>query len=206
MRRSLIIVWSAIWALLPQPCHLLPGQRGGGFWKAEQIVYEVGYGSEAHIVQYNYDVFQNDKQVVRRELTHMTRNPIAEIGRDVKIIDYRQGRALAFNKGSTRAERYPVRTVGSLRALENRMILDHQTAGTETTRQDRDGTSYVSQSWVPRDSEYKEPLLKIEYSVGPGGRLGFFVLQVTTRIEKVDSLDPSLFEPPSGLQVNEIGP
>lgn len=136
----------------------------------------------------------------------MSRNPIAEVGRDVQLIDYVNGVVLAYDKHRSRALRYKLvedgipsplgeRQIGGLRSSGTRYVLDRPGQG-----------KHVAEEWVAADGDFKEPLLRIEYNLGPNNGLNTLTIKTITSLEPVDQLPEALFRPPGGLEIIEASP
>jgi hypothetical protein len=211
MMRAKLILSAALFAALvrtggvrgPQAVNLAAQLNE---WQAAMRVVEFGYGSETVQVEYDYNIYQNDQELVRKELTYMSRNPIAEVGRDIHLIDFRHGTALAFNKHADRAVRYKIEEPGARSSLGDRRILNHLCTGTRYELESSNGDIHISEQWVMADGDFREPLLRIEYNLGPKKELLTLSVAAVTQIATAGDLPAGLFAAPGGLEVMEGHP
>jgi len=178
------------------------------YWQGKLQIMEIAFpekGVEGGLTQYIYDVYQSDKAMVRRELAYMNRNPIAEVGRDVQLIDYDQGIGLAYDQGRSRAIRYHLENPGTSRPVEDRVILGYKCTGLENEWEDAQREKHTRQTWTATEG-FRAPLLKIQYGVSRDNQLQYLIVEAMTKLEPVAFLEPFLFEPPPGLNITNGEP
>jgi hypothetical protein len=178
------------------------------YWQGKLQIVEIAFGQkggEGSLTQYIYDVYQSDKAMVRRELAYMNRNPIAEVGRDVQLIDYDQGIGLAYDQGRSRAIRYHLENPGTSRPVEDRIILGYKCTGLENEWEDAQREQHTRQIWTATEG-FRAPLLKIQYGVSRDNQLQYLIVEAMTKLEPVAFLEPFLFEPPPGLNITDGEP
>ena len=157
--------------------------------------------------QFSYDIYQNNHEVVRYVLTRVSgarKSSVADFGD--KLVDYRNGSVLVF-RGQHYADRSPlVRAQATSTALESRRLLGFDCKGVDVRYVDRNGFKHVQQMWTPIGGTFRDPLLDLGYIYDPDGSLSEISMGALTLLEKVQSLDGTLFETPKELKVNNINP
>lgn len=113
-------------------------------WKAELEVLALNFDHHVSQTKLIYQVYQNPVGVIRHELIKADPplGTVVGIGRDVQIIDYRNGTLVAFDKGRPMAVRYPLKEIErdpfSARStpLGTMRILRYQCKGVENRSSD----------------------------------------------------------------------
>jgi len=156
---------------------------------------------------YTYNVYQNDKEVVRRQLLYANTGGVNEQARDAQIVNYAQGYVLGFDPGVAQALRRPLVFPNTTSTpLETRKILGFKCNGVRRTWvQQRNGFRNVSDTWTAADSDFRDPLFEVVYGYDAGGHLGFVQVSAVQSIKPSPPLEPSLFELPAGMGVLDMG-
>jgi hypothetical protein len=131
----------------------------------------------------------------------MSRNPIAESGRDLRLVDYREGYVMDIEKSAKRAVRHRMMNLGSATPIEGRRLLGYSCVGLQYQWMEENRIKHVESDWKPSGVSFQEPLLSIEYAVDASNNLLYLELRAIRRLEPSGSLDPALFEPPPGFEV-----
>jgi hypothetical protein len=181
-------------------------------WKAELRVVTTLPNSTTPITLV-YEVLQNSEGMVRQELRRMEPNLSAVGGgRDVQILDYKQGTALAFDKGGPSALRRPLSDpdidpdVFSSESMSTREILGHRCQGSMGRKEDpKTGWTRTRETWVAADLGFHLPLLEIVQDFDSKRALNSTSVRTVTSIERIDRVDDSLFRVPEGYRVQELG-
>lgn len=156
-----------------------------------------------------YRVYQNPAGIIRQEL--ITSPPLSGVvgsGRDVQIIDYRQGTLLAFDKGKPKAVRYKLTepeeepTLGESVSLGRMKIMGYLCGGVEIRSRDpRNRAGQIRQRWTATQAGFKQPLLEVVNWIGSQGELISMTTRIVTSLEPVGYIDAALFELPPGYQI-----
>jgi len=156
---------------------------------------------------YTYNVYQNDKGVVRHELISANTGGVNEQGRGAEIFDYAEGFVLAYDPGAPRALRVPLvfpNTTSS--ALESRKILGFKCNGVRRTWvQQRNQFRTVRDIWTATEIDFRDPLLDVSYGYDASGRLGLVEVRAIRSVKASPRLVRSLFELPPGMGVYSPG-
>jgi hypothetical protein len=155
---------------------------------------------------FGYDIYQNDSAVVRHVLTHQTgrKENVGDFGS--KLIDYRKQSVLVFGRDNSAYRFALVAPRVTTRKLENRRLLGLECSGMEMSYEDKNRFRHIQQKWMAAGATFREPLLEIGYIYEPDGSLSEVSIGVVMRLEKVGSIDPTLFDVPKGLQVTPVSP
>ncbi len=112
------------------------------------------------VSRYTYNVYQNDKGVVRHDLISANAGGVNEQGRGAQIVDYARGYVLLFDQGASQAVRMPLvfpNTTSS--ALENRQLLGFKCSGVRTKWvQQRNQFRHVREAWTGSEIDFKGSL------------------------------------------------
>lgn len=207
--------------LLCIPKTIAGGQASskGSFWDGQFEVFQFTFtDTTAHnsvlnknfryrgadLTTYVYKLYQNPDGIAREELTSMSRNRSVEGAIDVKILNYRTGEGIVFNKSGTQAVEGPLRPQVQGKNIGERKILGFLCIGEEFRWQTRQGGIVDLQRWSARGSDFKVPLLEVEYSADKTGALLGMWVRMVSRLEQVDELPASLFEVPLGLHISNV--
>ncbi|HEX5481587.1 MAG TPA: hypothetical protein VFZ08_03055 [Terriglobia bacterium] len=200
------------------------GSAGTGDWQGKLEVVSFSYGiaregkpsgrsltgilgppfHESARQEYRYNVYQNARNVVRRDLTYAKPNRSIGGPTDVSLLDYNSGRVLAWNKRQSQAERGVFIPPVSPSRIGIRKILGHRCNGFRYHWQDSDGVEHTREVWTAADANFKDPLLEIRYGLKRDGTLEYLELRVMTRLEPASDLSKGMFHAPSGLQIRDI--
>jgi hypothetical protein len=151
---------------------------------------------------YSYNVYQNDKGIVRHQLIFANTGGINEQGRGAEIVDYAQGYVLAFDPCVSEAVRAPlVFPMTTSTALESREILGFRCNGVRRKWvQQRNRYHDVKETWTATEIDFKDPLLEISYGYDANG-LGGVEVRTIRSLKSSPPLEHFLFELPSGMGV-----
>jgi hypothetical protein len=155
------------------------------------------------VSHYTYNVCQDDKGSVRRELISANTGGVNEQGRGVQIVDYAQGFVLLFDLGASQAIRMPLVFPGtSSSALGTRKILGFECKGERRKWvQRRNNFSHVREIWTASEVDFRDPLLDVDYGFDEKGRLSTVQRSAVRSLEASPPLVRSLFELPAGMGV-----
>ena len=207
------LCWILLANVFPRRTQGAPGFES---WKAQLQVTELGYGettersvetgqpythASAGVTTYVYNLYQNERNVVRRELVRMSRNPVAETGRELRLLDYRAHYVVDIDESAKRALRRPMANLGTATPIEGRRILGYHCIGLQYQWIEGDRTRHVETDWKASGTSFQEPLLSIEYAIDSNNSLLYLELRAVRRLEPSGSLDPALFEAPPGFEV-----
>jgi len=209
---KVLVAWVALGATLSSS----QGHAEGKYWKGELEIIEFGYGqttvktgdgvrtfASANPTRYSYRIWQDEAGVVRHEMTTMSRNPIAEVGREIQLINYPDAYVIAFDKNRSRALRYGLETFGDRVPGQRRKILGHECSAYRKEWTEH-GNRHVQETWLADSITFRDPLLKTHYILGTDEELVYMELQVLTKLESEEGLDESLFTVPNGLDITQI--
>ncbi len=159
---------------------------------------------EVELWKYDYDLYQNPQGIAREELTHMNRNRSVEGPLDFRLLDYKQGYRFAWDKSGDRVIKDTFNPPVTGRSAGSRRILGFTCDGTDYRWTTFQQSKIERQSWSARSSDFKVPLLVVEYFTRHTGEMLSLTIEVVSQIEAVPDLPASLFEPPPDLQVVEF--
>ena len=155
------------------------------------------------VSRYTYNVYQNDKGVVRHDLISANAGGVNEQGRGAQIVDYARGYVLLFDQGASQAVRMPLvfpNTTSS--ALENRQLLGFKCSGVRTKWvQQRNQFRHVREAWTGSEIDFKDPLLVVNYGYDAGGQLNLVQVSAIRSLKTSPPLLRLLFELPPGMGV-----
>jgi len=191
---------------------------GGDQWQGryQLIVFDFGArtqevpGGPPEVYQtclqtdFGYDVYQNHLGVVRYVLTRRTGARKDSLGDFAsKLVDHGGGTVTLFLSPSTayrgRLNQFPI-TTGR---LESRRLLGFDCKGVEIRYEDSNHFKHVRQTWTAAQTTFKESLLEIGYIYDRDRSLRELTVGVITQFGKVQSIEPSLFEIPTGVSVSD---
>lgn len=191
----------------------------GSFWQGQFQVYQFTFTNTiAHnsvlnknfryrgtdLTKYTYKLYQNPDGVAREELASMNRNRSVEAAIDVRLLNYRTGEGIAFNKSGIQGIKGPLVPPVQGKDIGERRILGFACAGQEFRWQTNQGGMVELQRWSARNSDFRVPLLDVEYSADRTGALLGLWIRTVNRLEQADELPASLFESPSGLHFVQV--
>jgi hypothetical protein len=190
---------------------------GPTFWKGKlqlfQFNFLYGVGVEdrslvkrnVEVWETDYDLVQGPEGIVREELAHMNWHPSVEGPMGIRLLNYRSGVGVVFDKGGHEAMRWPLLPPAAAVPLEQRQILGFLCDGKEydwtTTRQH---ARVQLQRWSARDSNFRVPLLEIEYFTKGNGELLTLSVAEVSELDAGPDVPASVFQPPSGLRVIDV--
>jgi hypothetical protein len=190
-------------------------QVGASEWRGRRqlVVFDFGTATQnvgkAHpetfklglLTEFDYDIYQNDRGVVRYVLTRRSgsrKDSPGDFGN--LLIDHPNGLVFVLDSPGGAFRSKLVRPGSTITELENRKILGYDCRGVQISYEDPNHFKHVRRMWVPRDASFKDPLLEIAYIFDPDGSLGELSVGAVTRLEKASSLDPTLFQLPAGAK------
>ena len=194
------------------------GTAAPGYWKGVLDIVSYDYttateevlgGSHAayniaNVVHSTYKIYQNPTGTVRRELTFLSRNRVIEPSLDYALFDYGAGHVLAWDKGSDRVERSDFRMPASPSNLGTRSILGHLCTGYEYNWEES-GAKVQRVQWFVTGDGFRDPLLDTIHIYRGQDILSYIEIRVMTRLDAVGPLPATLFEPPPGMPVYDVG-
>jgi len=193
-------------------------RSGPSSWKGKYVEYQfnlagavaVGGDTNGSVVhsgsdwRSDYDLYQNDRGVVRLELTRMNRYRSVEGPLENKILDYSRGVGWIWDKGGTTAIEGPFGPPVAGKSLGRRQILGFTCGGEEYEWKTGQQSRVQLQSWSPQDTSFRFPVLRVQYVTDSAGVLLALIVDVVTQVEAVPDLPSSLFNPPAGLKVHSV--
>jgi hypothetical protein len=191
-------------------------QSASGYWRGTLEVHQFNFSYAVGVRDKNlvtrgvdqwesdYDLYQSAAGVAREELTHLNRNRSVEPPMDIRILDYRSDSGLVFDRGGEQAIKGPLTPAAPGRNIGSRRILGVQCRGMEYEWETPQGATVKLDKWSGLDTSFKVPLLEVAYFTDSSGALLSLTLRMVTKLETVDSLPDSLFQPPPGLEVTNV--
>ncbi len=161
----------------------------------------------AMVSYYTYNVYQNDKGTVRHELIFANTGGVNEQGRGAEIVNYAQGKTLAFDPGVAQAIRVPlVYPNTTSTALQSRELLGFRCSGVRREWvQQRNQFHDERDIWTATDSDFKDPLLEVFYGYNATKQLDLVEVRAIRSFKPSPPLEQSLFELPAGMGVLDFG-
>jgi hypothetical protein len=152
---------------------------------------------------YTYNVYQNDRGLVRHELISANTGGVNEQGRGAQIVDYAQGYLMVFDPGAPQAIRVPlVFPETTSTALGSRKILGFTCSGVRMKWvQRRNHYSNVRETWTASEVDFRDPLLSVNYGYDARGELVIVEMSAIRSLKTSPALLRSLFELPAGMGV-----
>lgn len=201
----------------------LPLRQGStnvsGYWTATLTVVSYDYAesislapgkphtksNSAWVVHSSYSLYQNPKGVVRLELQSIDRNRFMEAPIDFALLDYNSGYKLAWDKDGDHVERSPLRLPVAPIETDQREILGHLCKGYRYDWQDSETAQVERTQWLVADGSFREPLLVMWSLFDKPRVLRYLELRAVTELHAVAQLPDSMFLPPPGMPVTDMG-
>lgn len=192
------------------------------FWIGQQEVSVLGCQQECGLFEINdkgikrysndmlsryiYNVYQNDKGIVRRELVSPRRSGISEQVLGVELVDYPQGYVMAFDLSGWQAVRRPVVFPDTTSTpLDSREILGFKCIGTQRKWvQQRNQYRLKQETWTAAKTDFREPLFQVVYAYDPSRGLVSVEVRAMRSLKVSPPLEPFLFKLPLGYRVVEL--
>ncbi len=185
------------------------------YWKAELLWLDLGVETFEKYRSWQqmsiWEIYQNPEAIVRYERQSST--PPGGISTDTRIIDYRNGIVLSPNRGQTTAVRSKLPQIEKNPStpqsapLGQLLILGQKCKGIRNILQDpANKETEERETWIAEEAGFRIPLLEIRRRAGMDGKPRSLTVEVITRLERVEALDPSLFKLPAGYIVTEVKP
>jgi hypothetical protein len=187
-----------------------------GFWRGKfqlfqfNFLYSVGVEDrnlvrrDVEVWQTDYDLVQSPAGIVREELTHMNWHPSVEGPMGVRLLDYNRGVGIVFDKGRLEAYRGPLQPPATAVPLEERQILGFLCDGKEYDWTTSQRARVQLQRWSARNSDFKVPLLQVEYFTKENGDLLSLRVEEVSEIESASDIPASFFQSPPGLHLIDV--
>jgi hypothetical protein len=218
MRIQILLIALGVVLSVP-PSGGTPGMPQPGYWRAklDVVSYDFTVATEeapgkprvtfnvANVVHDTYDLYQNPRGVVRRELTFLGRSRVIEPPLDFALFNYDTGYVVAWDKGGGRGERSYFGPPIAPSEVGMRQILGHSCKGYEYDWQEPGVGHEQRTQWIATDAGFREPLIDTLYVFDKPGVLSYIELRVVTRLDPVGQLPESMFTPPPSIPVVDVG-
>ena len=192
-------------------CNPLLAQESSrsGFWKGKLEIYQFNFSiatgvEDKNLVSRNvelwrnqYDLYQNPEGMAREELTQQSQvgNTSIEAPHDIRLLDYNRSYGLSFDRLGKHAMGGPLAPVPG-KVIAQRRILGFVCDGKEYQWTTFQHATVQLKSWSARDSDFKVPLLEVEYFTDDTGALLAMTVQVVSKLEAISELPAALFQAP----------